>query len=228
MHMFDGQEDNRNNKPWKMCIENCLCQGQFIHGRISTMVIYKGLRERSDRIAVPLPFGDRDGILLHPAHSQVNCLYGIDGATYNLNNPRHPGCSDRLCDPDNVIDQNGHVWCGFSGAPAMAWPPQNMKGLLENHFTYGARYHTPGFHSGYNELIFDSTAHNENLPRSIEAFFTLKGSDHLTGLGYGILINIVEAHAAYLSETGLSNEDVPLVEFDPHDWHSPFHPFESL
>lgn len=136
MHQWDGLEDS--DKPWKMCIHNCMCQGQFINGRISTMVVYRGLNKRPDRQAIPLPFGNRGGILIHPSYATVDCAYGIDGATYNLDNPAHPGCSDAFCDPNDIIDQNGNVWCGFTGAPAMAWGPSDIKKLLEIHATSGA------------------------------------------------------------------------------------------
>ena len=48
------------------------------------MIVYKGLSERADRQAIPLPFGNRGGILLHPSHATVDCAYGIDGGTYRL------------------------------------------------------------------------------------------------------------------------------------------------
>lgn len=32
--------------------------------------------------------------MLHPSYATVDCLYGIDGATYHLDNPAKPGvCS---------------------------------------------------------------------------------------------------------------------------------------
>ena len=230
MHQWDGQEDvfgkGDNGNPWKMCIANCMCQGSFIFGRISTMIIYAGLRDRADRRSVPLPFGDRGGILISPSLATVDCGYGIDGGTYRLNNPARPGCSDSFCDPHNYIDQNGNPWCGFNGAPAMAWGPNDLKALLEEHARSGPRWSNSGFHSGYNEFIVNSKAHNARLPDSVEAFFVPKGMSPVTGnLGYGIVIDVVKAHQRFLNEYGLTASEVPLVEFDPYNWNAPFSPY---
>lgn len=221
MHMWDGQEEL--GKPWKMCLTNCLCQGSRINGRISSMIIYRGLHDRSDRKTIPLPFGGRGGILIHPSFAAVDCLYGIDGGTYRLDDPRHPGCSDEFCNPNNIFDQNGNVWCGFNGAPAMAWSPRDIKKLLELHAQYGPAWHGPGFHSGYNEAILNSKLHNAALPQSVMAFFVPKGHSTVTSdLGYGIMIDVVEAHRAFLREYGLSADDVPMVELDTANWDEPF------
>ena len=40
--------------------------------QVSTMVIYRGLSERSDRRTIPLPFGQRGGLLLDGAANQVD------------------------------------------------------------------------------------------------------------------------------------------------------------
>ena len=56
-------------------------------------------------------------------------------------NPAHPGCSDDFCDPNNIIDQNGNVWCGFNGAPAMAWAPRDLEKLLVTHASSGNAWH---------------------------------------------------------------------------------------
>ena len=68
-----------------------MCQGAFINGRISSMVMYKDLNKRPDRREIPLPFGNRGGILISPSFATLDCLYGIDGGTYRLDNPAHPG-----------------------------------------------------------------------------------------------------------------------------------------
>ncbi|KAL1528482.1 hypothetical protein AB1Y20_009825 [Prymnesium parvum] len=221
MHQWDGQEVSAT--PWRMCEHNCMCQGAFINGRISTMVIYKDLNKRPDRKAVPLPFGNRGGILLHPSYATVDCLYGIDGATYHLDNPAKPGCSESFCDPNNILDQNGNVFCGFNGAPATAWRPSDMKLLLETHARSGVQWHAPGFHSGYNEIILNSKKHNLNLPHSIAGFFAPLGQSTVTAdLGYSIVIDVVQAHRAFLAEYGITEAEVPLVWFNPSNWEEPF------
>jgi hypothetical protein len=146
IHQWDGLEAHDKGKPWQMCITNCMCQGQFINGRISAMAVYSGLKSRSDRIAISLPFGNRGGILLHPSHAQLDCLYGMDGATYHLDDPRHPGCTDNFCDPTNAFIQNGY--CGLTGYPPQAWAPKDLEYALTLHAEHGSRYSSPGFHSG--------------------------------------------------------------------------------
>lgn len=196
MHQWDGLEEQ--GYPWKMCLHNCMCQGAFINGRISAMIMYQGLSARPDRIGVPIPFAHRGGILIHPSAATLDCLYPIDGATYHLDNPARPGCSDLFCDAKNLRDRNGQL-CGFTGAPATAWSPKDLKLLLEAHALDGAGYHGPGFHSGYNEVIINSPKYDAQLPHAVQAFFYPKGFSTVTSdLGYGIIIDVVEAHRAFL------------------------------
>ena len=66
-HQWDGQEDHAHHAPYKACLHNCMCQGAYIHGRMSSMIVYKGLSERSDRRAVrPQP---EPTTQTHRAHS---------------------------------------------------------------------------------------------------------------------------------------------------------------
>ena len=55
------------------------------------------------------------------------------------------------------------------------------------------------------------------------AFVTIKGQTTVTNdLGYGIVVDVVQAHAAFLQEFGLTNDQVPLVELDQFNWNEPF------
>ena len=48
-HQFDELEEH--DQPWRFCTGmRCYCQGQWIPGRISAMIVYAGLRRRSDRV----------------------------------------------------------------------------------------------------------------------------------------------------------------------------------
>ena len=109
------------------------------------MIIYRGLRNRPDRRAVPVPFR-RGGLLLHPKFVELNCMYCVDAGTYNLNDPDLPGCSGHWCDPL----KKGR--CGFGNMGA-AWRPTDLKLMLEQHAKFGAPFGGIGFHSGYNEVI---------------------------------------------------------------------------
>eukprot|EP00900_Chrysochromulina_parva_P017835 jgi/Chrpa1/26052/Chrysochromulina_OHIO_Genome00027960-RA len=173
IHQFDGlelYENFRQARPWEACVSNCLCQGASIPGRFSSMIVYEGLRARADRVAISLPFGDRGGIVINPFSLELDCLYGIDGGTYRLQSPDHPGCPEPgshwssnggFCSAQHVRDQNGAP-CSFNGRqhvrdralewrPAPAWEQKDMKLFLELYETHGARYTPPAFHSGYNE-----------------------------------------------------------------------------
>ena len=55
------------------------------------LIINQGLRTRTDRVAIPLPFPDRGGVLLRGSKVSLECLFGIDGGTFRLQDPEHPG-----------------------------------------------------------------------------------------------------------------------------------------
>ena len=71
--MWDGQEVA--SKPWEACTGGCKLQGGDHKGRLSSMIIYKGLSDRKDRKRVPLPFGNGGGILYDPKHVRIDCAY---------------------------------------------------------------------------------------------------------------------------------------------------------
>ena len=48
LHQWDGLEEW--GTPWQMCITSCMCQGAFINGRISSMIVYRDLSKRPDRV----------------------------------------------------------------------------------------------------------------------------------------------------------------------------------
>ena len=112
----------------------------------------------------------------------------------------------------------------MSGEPATAWSPSDLKQLLTLHAQQGARWHEPGWHSGYNEAILNSKHHNDHLPHSVEAFFTMRGAvqSAQTDLGYGFVIDVLSAYKSFLRAFELRPTQVPLLEFDPHNWKEPF------
>ena len=44
------------------------------------MIAFKGLKDRTDRQAIPLPYADRAGVVLRNGQVSVQCLYGKDAA----------------------------------------------------------------------------------------------------------------------------------------------------
>lgn len=80
LHQFD--EIEIHGRPWEFCDgPHCYTQGRRIVGRASAMLIYRGLRDRADRVAIPLPFGDRAGLIFRANEVDAKCLYGVDGST---------------------------------------------------------------------------------------------------------------------------------------------------
>ena len=144
LKQFDGLETA--GRPWEACEGNaCYCQGATMPGRVSAMIAYRGLSEREDREGIPLPFEGRAGVVLRNSEVSFECMYGIDGATFNLKDPRHPGCTAEMCDTSGDglcqhgtrADDCAHGdMCGFTGAPPTAFHPRDMKLLLEMHAKY--------------------------------------------------------------------------------------------
>ena len=222
-HQFDRLE--LRGSPWKSCNYHCDSElnGQSLTGRMSTFIMYGDMRKRSDRKAVPLVSND-GGLILRPSKVAIECAFGVDGATVGLSGgPNGDGCPWAWCDPSGRIEANGY--CSFWGAPPnAAWKAENLDKLLELHQQFGEPYQEPGYHSGYNEAIVDGWSWNENLPNTIEAFFELEGSgvESTPDRGHAQASYARDAHSRFLLEYDLTEEEVPLLKFDPSRWDAPF------
>lgn len=232
LKQFDGLE--RAGRPWEACEGRaCSCQGATLPGRVSAMIAYKGLSDRADRRGIPLPFRDRSGVVLRNAALSLECLYGVDAATFNLKDETQPGCTisrcdttgEGLCEHGSRMDDCAHGdLCGFSGGAPTAWQPSDLALMLTMHKKYGSEYKERTFHSGYNEVIIASATLNRRLPHSIAAFFTLdgaypyaKGGDRDVGVD-----DVTKAHRDFLQRYGLSEAQVPLLTLTPEEWDTPF------
>ena len=226
-HQFDRLE--MKGAPWKACNEHCENElaGSSLTGRLSTFIMYSRLRNRPDRVAVPL-VSNTGGVIARPGDGiQIACLFGIDGATVGLNGGENgAGCPNAWCEPYGPREANGY--CGFWGAPPdRAWKPENLDRLLELHEKDGDQYRVPGYHSGYNEAIVDGYSWNDHMPNTIEAFFELEGpgvgSEADAGRGQAGYAR--DAHSHFLREYELTENEVPLLRFDPSRWDAPFRAF---
>ena len=100
LHQFDQSEVD--GRPWEACVGQCYCQGATISGRLSSMLVYHQMHERADRRAIPMPFGDRAGIVLRPSVTEAECAYGVDGSTaFQYPHGTEPGCPEAYCSPQN-------------------------------------------------------------------------------------------------------------------------------
>ena len=160
--------------------------------------------------------------MLRPTEVSLECLYGGDASSFDLIDPSHPGCNDAVCDASSPYYWTGGTrWvCGFDDQrPLTAYRPADMKVLLELHEQFGRGYGSPGWHSGYNEVIVSSHKFNARLPHAIEAFFVLHEQEaHEDGAG----INVAKARQDFLTLYKLPAEDVPLLLLDPANWPEPF------
>jgi len=218
LHQFDELEVR--GQPWKACVGNCYCQGVSLLGRISAMLIYHQMQDRSDRLAIPLPFADRAGYIINPHVVELECLYGVDGSTAFVRKTGvEPGCPASFCNANNPALGVGQGRCGFDGWPIGAWRGSDLAQFMPMHQQHGSQYKAPGFHSGYNEVVLNSGKLNAQLPHTIEAWFVV---DEAFAHGDGVGVNAVRAHQDFLHAYGLSADEVPLLKLSPGTWDEPF------
>lgn len=70
----------------------------------------------------------------------------------------------------------------------------------------------------YNEIVVSGSHWTQHLPTTIDAFF--QSPDHGKGRRNDHVAR--EQHEGFLRKYNLSPEEVPLLEFDPHNWDTPF------
>ena len=78
---------------------------------------------------------------------------------------------------------------------------------------YSQHYSGPSFYSGYNEIVYGSTIWNANLPRTIEAFFHLRGHPRSETARW---------HRQFLQKYHVTADEVPILNFDRGNWWAPF------
>lgn len=66
---------------------------------------------------------------------------------------------------------------------------------------------------GYNEVIVDAASWARNLPRTIEAVFVHKGAPAAD------VATSKRVHADFLREYGITDNETPLVTYDPDTGH---------
>ena len=70
-----------------------------------------------------------------------------------------------------------------------------------------------------HRVIINAERLNAHLPNAIEAFFVLQiGQANRDGIG----VEVHHGHQAFLRKYGLTEDEVPLLKLNPHDWEAPF------
>ena len=190
--------------------------------RISTMIIFQSMRERHDRVAVPMIFARGGGVVVSPNVWDGNltglqCLYGDDGATYQVPG----GCWKPFCDPshpERSQSKDGSL-CGFGGNDKVrnAWRPEDLSTMLALYGVHSQPYRAPSWFSGYNELVWSSKEWNAHLPSTIEAFFLIANQEEQYYSTIGVVARAHEDFARHYR-----TRDVPLLAFDPTNFNCPF------
>jgi len=200
VHQFGFEYYDDRHEPWRMR------RDRAGRGARSAMLILNGQRpdpDGSGKIGVFRQ--NRGGYILRPDALRLKCSYPTDGET-----------QDSPC-------SWGH-WCPASQtwynlyAKRCAYPPERLDGMLQMYMRL--HQHTFDFnnHRGYNELVFDDSTWQRNLPRTIEAFF------YLTNPACDprwCRSDAIQAHRAYNLKYGTN---VPLLTFNLSNWVEPFRP----
>lgn len=155
-----------------------------------------------DRFATSIIYGVHSqtyaagGLVLRPEEIELNCAYGSDGGSQGVVCPdgKTPDCSPgckRWCDPNRGTRNWG-----------CSWAPQDLHMMI-------AQQKVLEPNGGYNEVIVDSASWVRNLPRTIMAVFVHKGAPEAD------VANSKRVHAAFLREYRITDNETPLVEYDP-------------
>ena len=100
-----------------------------------------------------------------------------------------------------------------------SWHPEDFNAFLFRTNIFQTTLQAPrGGRLDYNEIVVDGAHWTEHLPTTIEAFF--QSSDHGRGRRNDHIAR--EQHLHFLLKYGLTAEQVPLLDFDPHNWETPF------
>lgn len=164
-----------------------------------------------------MPHSDRDPTSHRRVTRVPSCLRCLarSGATYKAPG----GCWEPVCDasnPQQSSSTDGSL-CGFGGNDNVrnSWHPRDLDTMLRLYGEHSQPYKEPSFFSGYNELVYDAQAWNDQLPQTIEAFFVIRNGEKYSTSGVA-----ATAHQDFVSH--FRTRDVPLLAFDPNDWEQPF------
>lgn len=212
IHVLDGISDP--DKPWLPCkAGDCAVYGD----RFAASLIYPGHQDVYQGGKDGWQKGGGLGFVLNPSQLKVNCAYyadaGSQGKVCDSTDPKFetclPGCED-WCEPSRGAYNFGG--CG--------WKPTQLKLMIEQQKTIKPD-------GGYNEIVVDAASWVNALPRTIQAVFLClqrapEGGNWPLNHDPGKLWWAKDVHQKFITEYGLSPDDVPLLLFDQNAFDEPF------
>ena len=248
IHQLNQKGYEETSVPWHVMNG----RGSYARDRISASVIYRDMRERHDRIRIPI-FSLGAGLVFRPEAVRLLCAYIDDGGTQHANcgGSERPTRARQLVDGHRVDDDtkcvpgcthskgycdrhepttNGWCYCGrdwCNGRP-QPWRPTDLDTMLDLFQAKGRPYVTGGGQSsGYNELIIDGRQWEQSMPAAVEAVFYVKAAHALTSEVAAEMARARsfarQVHRDFTSAYSLSATEVPLLELREGDWNQPFH-----
>ena len=160
------------------------------------------------------------GFVVRPRLARVRCSYARDGHSTT----KQRGCgTNEWCNPWEVQHWSRNQGEAYASC---AWRPNQLYEMMREQAREApqlSRRRSLGFSrlpgdlanldaewvQSYNEVILDADEWVAQLPGIIEAVFLLDGSSPTDQQ------RAIDAHAAFLNEYSLSEEDAPLLSYDP-------------
>ena len=206
VHVFDGRESWGADNSWSA------------QGGMSCSLLYRDLRPGGHhRYSIPtfsVWASGVQGIIFRPGPTtRIICGNAFDSNEGKCKEhwcPSVPLAEDTY-DPTSTMGDDGAAGCHGS------WRPQDFGVFLRRYTKYNQQVQAAYQHRlDYNEIIVDGGHWTDNLPDSIEAFFT---SDD-TGAREEEVAR--RQHQLFLQEYNLAAAQVPLLKLDPTNWDKPF------
>lgn len=94
LHQFDNYESNEHVFEAPTSESH---RGEIV-GRMCTMLIFQSMRDRHDRVAIPLIFARGGGVVVRPSTPGLKCAYGDECVHPPARiEPSHRFCRTQLC-----------------------------------------------------------------------------------------------------------------------------------
>jgi len=178
-------------------------------------VINNQLQPEQDRGNVPLYSFSLAGIILAPEHNRVRCCYAFDTGSLQFSG----ACNSRQCSDTESVDGHANGGCAFN--------PTGLERMMQVQQALRERGYKPAFkawddHKFYNEVIIDDITFVTSLPHSISAVFYLPAACDDIYDGPKCESYARGAHRNMLRHFALTEQQLPLVQFDYMNWARPF------